>query len=97
MLLGSISAIIIPLLTGKELQEVSRDLAVIIVVSFLFIQWIAAVLRMKNIGHNKWWGTLILIPLVNCFVFIYCLIAPEGYADRETESNSIVDRPEWPK
>ena len=42
---------------------------------------VTAVLRTQNIGGNKWWGLLIIVPLANLIIAVRCLIYPEGYAD----------------
>ena len=52
---------------------------VILVLSFVLI-----VNRLHNIGMNGWWSLLILVPIVNLFVGIRCLICPEGYQDTKT-------------
>lgn len=40
--------------------------------------------RMTNQGCSGWWGVASIIPLINVFVFIRCVVYPEGYADHRT-------------
>lgn len=40
-------------------------------------------LRVKNIGYDKRWFFLVLIPVVSILVLIDCAFRPEGYADRK--------------
>ena len=40
--------------------------------------------RMINLGSSGWWGLGIVVPLLNIFVGLRCLICPAGYADHKT-------------
>ncbi len=43
-----------------------------------------ACFRMINLGSSGWWGLGIIVPILNIFVGLRCLICPEGYADHKT-------------
>ena len=47
------------------------------------VQVIPVYLRLKNIGMNPWWCLLALVPLLNLFVAIRCLVFQEGYVETE--------------
>lgn len=52
--------------------------------SFLFLTAISVgvtSLRMINQGSSGWLGLLAAVPLANIFVWLRCLMCPEGYAD----------------
>lgn len=40
--------------------------------------------RMINQGNSGWWGVVSIVPVVNFFVFLRCVIYPEGYANHRT-------------
>jgi hypothetical protein len=45
--------------------------------------WIV-VQRLINIGLNRWWVVGLIVPLLNIWVVLQCLAAPEGYAQHRS-------------
>jgi hypothetical protein len=43
-----------------------------------------AVQRLINVGLSKWWVPGLIVPLLNIWVAIQCIAAPEGYAQHKT-------------
>jgi len=42
--------------------------------------FVITVFRLQNMGSNPLWCVLLIVPIVNFFITIPCLIAPAGYA-----------------
>lgn len=51
----------------------------IIFVLVLFYLFLFAALRFVNIGISLWWLLLLLIPIVNLIIFLFCFFVPSGY------------------
>lgn len=52
-----------------------------VIAAFLGLSMVPVSMRLKNIGMDPWWCLLLLVPLVNLFVGVRCLVAPEWYED----------------
>lgn len=59
---------------------VDVPLALIAGVATIALSWY----RMINQGSSGFWAFATIIPLVNLFVFLRCMVCPEGYADTKT-------------
>ena len=35
--------------------------------------------RLNNIGHSGWWALLVIVPIVNIFLLVYCLACPKDF------------------
>lgn len=53
------------------------------IISLGLLIWVTAQ-RMINQGSSGWWGIGVIIPILNLFVAMRCLICPEGFADHRT-------------
>ena len=62
---------------GKRTNEICI-LALALIVPILFY---AVAQRLQNIGAEKKWFLLVLIPLLNLLLLIGCLVCPQGYWD----------------
>lgn len=60
---------------GKRTNEICI-LALALIVPILFY---AVAQRLQNIGVQKKWFLLVLIPLLNLLLLIGCLVCPQGY------------------
>lgn len=56
----------------------------VIFVAYMCVIFFIASKRLVNIGSNPWWCLGLIVPLLNIFVGVRCLICPEGYADHKT-------------
>lgn len=57
-----------------------------LIVSFIglgFGIWIA-VQRLINVGLSRWWVLGLIVPILNIWVAVQCIAAPEGYAQHKT-------------
>lgn len=66
--------------TEAGVVAVDVPLALIAGVATIALSWY----RMINQGSSGFWGFATIIPLVNLFVFLRCMVCPEGYADTKT-------------
>jgi len=87
--IGVFAATLIPMFPDVS-EEFISVLSILIMVLFAIVLFVAAVLRMKNIGYSQWWGVLMLVPGINGFFLIYCFVVPEGYADRKSSYGVFV-------
>src|SRR5512138_2069339 len=60
--------------TGREFGVASLGYIVVILLALALV-----VSRLRNIGMNRWWSLLALVPIAGCYVLIKCLVCPEGY------------------
>jgi uncharacterized membrane protein YhaH (DUF805 family) len=51
--------------------------------SAIFGIWIV-VQRLINVGLSGWWVLGLLVPILNIWVAVQCVAAPEGYAQHKT-------------
>ena len=72
-------AVINAVFTGTAQGEPSIAFFGIIVISVL--PFVLIVNRLHNTGMSGWWSLLTLVPIVNLFVGVRCLMCPEGYQD----------------
>lgn len=56
---------------------------VVSVVGMIFGIWIA-VQRLINVGLSGWWVLGLIVPILNIWVAVQCIAAPEGYAQHKT-------------
>ena len=54
-----------------------------VIIYFLVLLYIVSQ-RLINIGSSPWWCLGMIVPLLNIFVGVRCLVCPEGYADHKT-------------
>ena len=64
-------------------NEMGGLLLVISVVGMVLGIWIA-VQRLINVGLSGWWVLGLIVPILNIWVAIQCIAAPEGYAQHKT-------------
>lgn len=62
-----------------EPAVVLQGMAVAYVLVFVLV-----VNRLRNIGMSAWYSLLILIPIVNIYIGIKCLVCPKGYEETKT-------------
>lgn len=66
---------------------VAGDMAGLVLVvslgSAIFGIWIV-VQRLINVGLSGWWVLGLLVPILNIWVAVQCVAAPEGYAQHKT-------------
>ena len=63
--------------------EMGGLVLIVSVVGMVFGIWIA-VQRLINVGLSGWWVLGLIVPLLNIWVAIQCIAAPEGYAQHKT-------------
>ncbi|MEM8912792.1 MAG: hypothetical protein AAGC97_13580, partial [Planctomycetota bacterium] len=44
----------------------------------------ATAFRLINQGANGWFALLAAVPIANLYVWLRCLVCPEGYAEHRT-------------
>jgi len=59
----------------------SAEAAGAITIAFGILHLIVVIFRLQNIGMSGWWSLLMLVPIANLFISVYCLAYPEGYED----------------
>jgi predicted Zn finger-like uncharacterized protein len=64
----------------RESQDEPTFGAIVGIISFAAVIYLAAN-RMENIGWSGWWGALIVVPIINTFIVIPCLVFQQGYRD----------------
>lgn len=73
--------------TALQFALAAGDMAgLVIVVSLagaVFGIWIA-VQRLINVGLSGWWVLGLIVPILNIWVAVQCIAAPEGYAQHKT-------------
>lgn len=57
---------------------------IVALLAYLGVLFYIAGQRLINIGSSPWWCLGLMVPLLNIFVGIRCLICPEGYSDHKT-------------
>jgi uncharacterized membrane protein YhaH (DUF805 family) len=63
--------------------EMGGLVLIVSVVGMVFGIWIA-VQRLINVGLSGWWVLGLIVPILNIWVAIQCIAAPEGYAQHKT-------------
>jgi len=43
-----------------------------LIITSVFIRWLAVVFRLNDLGNSKWFGLLTFVPIINFFLSIYC-------------------------
>ena len=70
------------------LQAVGEQSAGILILVVMGLSFAASAYlagqRMINQGSSGWWGLGIIVPILNMWVGLRCLICPEGYTDHKT-------------
>ncbi|MEO9593075.1 hypothetical protein [Rhodopirellula bahusiensis] len=66
--------------SNAGMVSVEIPLALIAGVATIALSWY----RMINQGSSGFWAFATIIPLINLFVFLRCMVCPEGYADTKT-------------
>ena len=73
--------------TALQFAMAASDMgALILVVSLagaVFGIWIV-VQRLINVGLSGWWVLGLLVPILNIWIALQCIAAPEGYAQHKT-------------
>ncbi|MEM8912794.1 MAG: hypothetical protein AAGC97_13590 [Planctomycetota bacterium] len=64
--------------------EIAGVAALVVTLVAAIAQLVLAYHRLINIGSNGWWCLGMIVPLLNLFIVIRCLICPAGYADHKT-------------
>lgn len=63
--------------------EMGGLVLIVAVVGMVFGIWIA-VQRLINVGLSGWWVLGLIVPILNIWVAVQCIAAPEGYAQHKT-------------
>lgn len=68
---------------GPSKDDLHLPLKIITAFFYIPLAW----LRLENIGKSSWYSILVLIPLVNFFLVMYCVFAKE----EAEEGNNVVN------
>jgi hypothetical protein len=58
-------------------------IALALILAASILSCMLMLLRLDNIGMERWWVFIALIPLIGLYVTVLCVAAPEGYRDHK--------------
>ncbi|MDO8826197.1 hypothetical protein [Methylophaga sp.] len=74
-----VTGIIAGLLAGFVAPHLTELFVIIPLVYWGLLTYFTS-FRLRNIGYKQWYAILVIIPMINIFVILPCLVLPEKYA-----------------